>query len=270
MSRELICSVLGVPAESWPPDHYSLLGIRPGPIDPVDLEARASDLSARLRTYQLSHPEPVTEALNRIAQALVCLKDPKERAAYDARFAGKEPQVIPGPAREITRTRRLRFESKRPAFRSLLFGRRWLDAWRTWGRWLGEPGAAIQSRRDAAAFIAAGWKVRELARQDEAARLVDETDPGGRVLQLAQRKRLIHQWKKLSDSQRIELATDWRRAVEIVGRRQARQRQRLAGSRGCPRLLRRWARFFGGDGLDVAVVILALAAVVIALFRSRL
>ncbi|AWM39318.1 hypothetical protein C1280_21550 [Gemmata obscuriglobus] len=36
-----------------------------------------------LRPHQIRHPEVVTEGMNRLAQALVCLTDPLTRAAYD-------------------------------------------------------------------------------------------------------------------------------------------------------------------------------------------
>jgi hypothetical protein len=38
----------------------------------------------RLRMHQLRHPELVTEGMNRLAQALICLTDAGTRAAYDA------------------------------------------------------------------------------------------------------------------------------------------------------------------------------------------
>src|SRR3954451_23889815 len=83
MSRELICSVLGVPIEMWPPDHYTLIGLQPEQAEPARIESRVQELSARLRPFQLAHPDEVTDTLNRLAPALVCLTDPRARAAYD-------------------------------------------------------------------------------------------------------------------------------------------------------------------------------------------
>ena len=34
----------------------------------------------RLRRYQLAHPDAVTDAMNRLAQALVCLTDPAAKS----------------------------------------------------------------------------------------------------------------------------------------------------------------------------------------------
>ena len=74
---------LGLPPGPWPPDHYALLALAPGGGDLDEIEARVLDRMELLRPYQLRHPEVVTEGMNRLAQALVCLTDPVARAAYD-------------------------------------------------------------------------------------------------------------------------------------------------------------------------------------------
>lgn len=74
---------LGLPPGPWPPDHYSLLALAPGTGDFAEIESRVLDRMERLRAHQLLHPEAVTEGMNRLAQALVCLTDPVARAAYD-------------------------------------------------------------------------------------------------------------------------------------------------------------------------------------------
>ena len=76
MSTALICSALGLRPDQWPPDHYALLGLRPGDADAPTVEERVLDRMERLRRYQLAHPDAVTDAMNRLAQALVCLTDP--------------------------------------------------------------------------------------------------------------------------------------------------------------------------------------------------
>src|SRR5204863_6022003 len=83
MSTELICSALGVRPDQWPPDLYALLGLPPGEVDLAAVEGRVLDRMERLRRYQLAHPDAVTDAMNRLAQALVCLTDPAAKAAYD-------------------------------------------------------------------------------------------------------------------------------------------------------------------------------------------
>jgi hypothetical protein len=76
-------SWLELPGGPWPPDHYTLLGLGLGAGSFPDIEARVLDRMERLRPHQLRHPDLVTEGMNRLAQALVCLTDPVARAAYD-------------------------------------------------------------------------------------------------------------------------------------------------------------------------------------------
>jgi hypothetical protein len=86
MDHHLICTWLGLPAESWPPDHYRLLGLAPGESDLAVIEHQVHQRLEVVRRYQLIHPEPATEAMNRLAQALVCLSDPAAKRVYDASF----------------------------------------------------------------------------------------------------------------------------------------------------------------------------------------
>ncbi|HSQ56803.1 MAG TPA: hypothetical protein VLM40_13765 [Gemmata sp.] len=75
---------LGLPPGVWPPDHYSLLGLPIGQCDPAAIEPIVLARMERLREHQLLHPELVTEGMNRLAQALICLTDPIARISYDA------------------------------------------------------------------------------------------------------------------------------------------------------------------------------------------
>jgi hypothetical protein len=86
---------LGLPPEPWPPDHYALLGLARGTGEFADIEGRVLDRMELLRPHQLLHPELVTEGMNRLAQALVCLTDPVARAAYDRGLG------IPAPPFEV-------------------------------------------------------------------------------------------------------------------------------------------------------------------------
>jgi hypothetical protein len=105
MSHELICTWLGLPPGDWPPDHYRLLGLEPGESDHARIEQSVHQKLEAVRRYQLLHPELVTEAMNRLAQAYVCLTDPEARRAYDtARFGrptinGASAQLQPPPVR---------------------------------------------------------------------------------------------------------------------------------------------------------------------------
>ena len=86
MSHQLICSCLQLSPDHWPPDHYTLLGLDPQEVEPARIEHCVQERMERLRRYQLTHAEQVTEGMNRLAQALVCLTDPVARAAYDAKL----------------------------------------------------------------------------------------------------------------------------------------------------------------------------------------
>ena len=87
-------SWLGLPPGPWPPDHYALIGIPPGSVDAPEVERIVLERMARLRSHQLLHPELVTEGMNRLAQALICLTDPVAKAAYDVEIGNS-----PGPPR---------------------------------------------------------------------------------------------------------------------------------------------------------------------------
>ena len=84
MDAGLIRSWLQLPAGDWPPDHYTLLGLEAGESDVARIEQQVYERMEHVRRYQLTHPEPATEAMNRLAQALVCLTDPAAKRAYDA------------------------------------------------------------------------------------------------------------------------------------------------------------------------------------------
>src|SRR5262245_58275659 len=88
MSHDLICAWLGLPAGVWPPDHYSLLGLKPGENDPQRIEESVHQRLDAVRRYQMTHPEQATEAMNRIAQAFVCLSEPTSKRVYDIELLG--------------------------------------------------------------------------------------------------------------------------------------------------------------------------------------
>jgi hypothetical protein len=100
MSHELICSWLGLPADAWPPDHYRLLGLSPGEGDVALIEQRVHQRLDAVRRYQMMHPEQATEAMNRLAQAFVCLTEPAAKKAYDQSLPGvprPTPPPLPAP-----------------------------------------------------------------------------------------------------------------------------------------------------------------------------
>ena len=88
MKSELICEWLGLPAGPWPPDHYCLLGLTPGEADARLIEQSVQQRLESVRRYQMMHPEQATEAMNRLAQAYICLTEPASKQAYDAELLG--------------------------------------------------------------------------------------------------------------------------------------------------------------------------------------
>lgn len=99
MDVALLRSWLELPPGPWPLDHYALLGLDRTAIDPATIEVVVLAKMDRLRSHQLRYPDLVTEGMNRLAQALVCLTDPAARTTYDAGLAPVSA-VAPGP-REI-------------------------------------------------------------------------------------------------------------------------------------------------------------------------
>jgi hypothetical protein len=106
MSHDLICTWLGLPAGEWPPDHYRLLGLEPGENDPAIVEQHVHQRLDAVRRYQMAHPDQATEAMNRLAQAFVCLTEPSSRQAYDAALFGPTAAAAtPPPPDAVDRDR---------------------------------------------------------------------------------------------------------------------------------------------------------------------
>src|SRR5689334_16339099 len=97
MNYDLICSWLGLPPGGWPPDHYRLLGLEPGEDNAELIEQRVHQRLDSVRRYQMMHPEQATEAMNRLAQAFVCLMEPASKKAYDAALLGTVPSAAQAP-----------------------------------------------------------------------------------------------------------------------------------------------------------------------------
>lgn len=99
VDTSIICAWLGVPPDQWPPDHYTLLGLKPATADLAVIEQQVQKRLELVRRYQLTNPEASTEAMNRLAQAYVCLSDPQAKRAYDrALFGGPSEEPPPPPA----------------------------------------------------------------------------------------------------------------------------------------------------------------------------
>jgi hypothetical protein len=102
MGSDLICAWLQIPVGNWPPDHYTLLGLQPGEADVARIEQQVHERMQNVRVYQLTHPDLATEAMNRLAQAMICLCDPRAKQTYDQglfpdRFVAEPPPVSKAP-----------------------------------------------------------------------------------------------------------------------------------------------------------------------------
>ncbi len=94
MNPKILCTCLGLPDQTWPPDHYALLGLAAGEEDLARIEQQVQDRMAKLRCYQLSHPEEATEGMNRLAQAFICLTENQLKRVYD------QTMTVPAPPPE--------------------------------------------------------------------------------------------------------------------------------------------------------------------------
>lgn len=104
MNRDMICIWLGLADKRWPPDPYALLGLTPADCTGGKIEQRVQERMAKLRCYQLSHPEEATEGMNRVAQAFIVLVErhsprPEPRAAV---LQPPPPTQVPAPAPPAT------------------------------------------------------------------------------------------------------------------------------------------------------------------------
>jgi hypothetical protein len=75
MNPQILCSWLALPGGCWPPDHHTLLGLPADETDLARIEQKVQERMAKLRGYQLSHPEEATEGMNRLAQAFIQLTE---------------------------------------------------------------------------------------------------------------------------------------------------------------------------------------------------
>src|SRR5216683_3025262 len=98
MNHQQICTWLGIADASWPPDHYRLLGLEAGEPNIERIEEQVHRRLEAVRRYQLTNPELVTEAMNRLAQAFVCLTDAAAKQAYDVELRGDPEVEQVGPA----------------------------------------------------------------------------------------------------------------------------------------------------------------------------
>jgi serine/threonine protein kinase/anti-sigma factor RsiW len=87
---------LGIPPKDQPPNHYRLLGVERFEENPDVIASAAEQRTTYLRTFQLGKYSGLSQRLlNEVAKAKVCLLNPAQKAAYDARL---KQQSLPAQA----------------------------------------------------------------------------------------------------------------------------------------------------------------------------
>ncbi|MCX7666772.1 MAG: hypothetical protein N2112_14650 [Gemmataceae bacterium] len=73
---------MNLPSGPWPPDYFTLLELSHEETSPEEIEERVFVRMERLRKYQITHPEVVSEGMNLLAKAMDTLTDPVNRQSY--------------------------------------------------------------------------------------------------------------------------------------------------------------------------------------------
>ena len=82
---------LHIPVERRPPSHYELLGLAPGPVDPVRLEAAIMERMAVVRKYHAgARGDEAVRLCDELTRAYGCLNDAANKRDYDAALFGTQ------------------------------------------------------------------------------------------------------------------------------------------------------------------------------------
>ncbi|HTK73620.1 MAG TPA: hypothetical protein VL371_00080 [Gemmataceae bacterium] len=292
MSAELISSTLGLAADRWPPDHYELLGLPRGTTDAARVEAHVLDRMERLRKLQLTHPDAVTDAMNRLAQALVCLTDRTLKGQYDASLgiapadeavvssvaglseAGPRVQGTRGPG-SVTPATEDRAPpqppSRRELYRRRVALRRLRMTWDAVGHCLADADRPFASRGELVELIQSLGVLGLLTANDATPFNAEPGRPGAMVLDLTRQPILATRLHDLSPTYRRALAGDWAAADARLRATERDLRSELAppAFRFWRRQLRRIGRWAFVEHLDLTLVLTGLAALGVALIRAK-
>lgn len=91
MGETLLRKWLNLPSGPWPPDYFTLLELSHDETSPEEIEERVFVRMERLRKYQITHPEVVSEGMNLLAKAMDTLTDPANRKSYLLTLGIKSP-----------------------------------------------------------------------------------------------------------------------------------------------------------------------------------
>jgi len=291
----LLRSWLGLPSGEWPPNHYALLGLEVGQCDPAEVEAIVLVRMDRLRMHQLLHPELVTEGMNRLAQALICLTDPVARAAHDAELRSPEAEPkpladtygmlpstanppLPSPPEEPTPAAEplalpvgdWQPRTRRELFALLAVMRRLLVAWRRLKPALADPDEPLARPAAVLALLEAVADLRPLL--DHLQSLVASTGGTGTlVMEMIRQRFALPTFRTLSTEQRGALSLDWRRAEQSFTHELNRLRELVRTGRPPRRGGHRTGKFFrwATRTPEVLLLVLAIVTVLVVTLRVR-
>ena len=251
MDYQLLCSWLSLPAGSWPPNHYVLLGLEPGATDVAAIEASVHERMGILRRYQLTNPELATEAMNRLAQAMICLTDESARGSYAAQIAPEVTShrpsvpevpaaapavVVEAPASAVVQTIQppigpaesgvsetlapLPLEidtvhTRRDLYFRIARTRQIQQLWASVGKHLNDPRHRLNRPTEAADLIHQMKTLSHLIKSHPS-RLGQAGQPGYLVLALARQQLIVPTLQTLQLSQRTALARDWKAGEEFL------------------------------------------------------
>lgn len=271
----LICKALGLSDAPWPPDDLTLVGLTADEATPDRVEAAVLERMERLRVYQLTHPEPVTEAMNRLARALDALTGPAEPPAEpDPEPPPFEPSpLIEFPSRRtVSRPAPVRKQPHPPAVRpkpppwpvrpgrerfyELARQRRLLRAWDGVGALLTEPNVRPTTRL--------GW-VEAVAHLQSIALLDRGELATNSVFALARNGHGTQALIELTVLKRKTLADAWRMGreslVEVIHRSRRRVGRRMPWHH-----VGRWLRR-GQHAPEVIAALIGGTALIIAMMK---
>ena len=261
MDHQLLCSWLSLPAGSWPPNHFVLLGLEPGVNDAATIEASVHERMGILRRYQLTNPELATEAMNRLAQAMICLTDEVTRVSYVAQVAPElsvspsapAAEVLDAPAAEVKESTPPAVEvvqqptpppaapapepiapaplelsaihTRRDLYFRIARTRQIQQLWASVGKHLHNPRHRLARPAEAADLIHHMQLLTRLI-QTYPSQLGQAGQPGYLVLALARQQLIVPTLQTLQLSQRTALARDWKAGQEFLIEQNSKLRAR--------------------------------------------
>jgi len=134
---------------------------------------------------------------------------------------------------------------------------------------MANPGRTIRDPSDAVELIRALWAVRDAADFPDAAAVMGSGRPGSLILGLARTPHLLRVFRRMETASRNSMVADWQNGLRVLDREITRLRGMVRRRPPIPRAVRRAWRFLLGDGIDITLFALAIAALGIALWRSQ-